>query len=207
MTTLTPGTGDPGVVWTDDTHDRIRGGHDQQSRYGAYLRRHRDLFAAHEEGVYDSDEIHEGIIASPVWFAVAAWRVATGPIMSPPYVQTHPRVINATLTGAQDVAGAVAIVTLAAPIPERVRSVSHRWSGWLRGAITGEYRVPEEDQATMLGTLELRIPIPADTLPRPHRRVIDGVPDVADAKDAVRVVDRVICRYANPVLEALEGLR
>lgn len=56
---------------------------DRKSRYGAYLRDKRRLF------------FHNGPdsppTADPVEFAVAAWSVATPPIMSPGYVSSHPR--------------------------------------------------------------------------------------------------------------------
>jgi hypothetical protein len=62
----------------DDTADHTESG---TSRYGAYLTHHQHLF---RDGDIPTTDLAE--------FAIAAWRVALPPIMTPSYLRPHPRV-------------------------------------------------------------------------------------------------------------------
>ena len=72
------------VCWIDPDYDRSQAS-DGQSRYGAYVRDHARLFDPWQDAP-------DGVTSDPVEFAVAAFRVATGPIMWPGFVRWHPRV-------------------------------------------------------------------------------------------------------------------
>jgi hypothetical protein len=66
---------------------RLRPGQrlDGVSRYGAYVRDHARLFDPFQDAP-------DRVTTDPVEFAIAAFRVATGPIMGPGLVRWHPRV-------------------------------------------------------------------------------------------------------------------
>src|SRR6266511_3898759 len=70
----------------DEDWDRSRAS-DNVSRYGAYLRSHTRLFDPWREA-------RRGITEDPGEFAIAAFQVACGPIMSPGYVGWHARVLD-----------------------------------------------------------------------------------------------------------------
>ena len=72
------------VCWIDLDYDRTQAS-DGQSRYGAYVRDYARLFDPWQDAP-------DGVTGDPVEFAIAAFRVATGPIMSPGFVRWHPRV-------------------------------------------------------------------------------------------------------------------
>src|SRR6266699_7264794 len=74
------------VCWVDEDWDRANAS-DRVSRYGAYLRGHTELFDPWQDAP-------GGITEDAGEFAIAALRVATGPIMSPGYVRWHPRVLD-----------------------------------------------------------------------------------------------------------------
>src|SRR6266540_365744 len=74
------------VCWVDEDWDRSCAS-DNVSRYGAYLRSHTELFDPWREAT-------DGITEDPGEFAIAAFQVACGPIMSPGYVCWHPRVLD-----------------------------------------------------------------------------------------------------------------
>lgn len=67
------------IVRVDDEYDRDRASNGD-SRYAAYLRQNANLFR-------DAWSDEPAPVEDPVEFAVHAWRVATGPVMSPGYVQ------------------------------------------------------------------------------------------------------------------------
>ena len=73
----------------DDDYDRDRASNGN-SRLGEYLRLNAGLF---RDGWSDEP----APLRDPVEFAVHAWQVATGPIMSPGYVQTRPDLGAVTL--------------------------------------------------------------------------------------------------------------
>lgn len=82
--------------WDDQTLVRIDDDYDQDrasngvSRFGEYLRLNAELFR-------DSWSDEPAPVEDPVEFAVHAWRVATGPVMAPGYVQERPDLSAVTL--------------------------------------------------------------------------------------------------------------
>jgi hypothetical protein len=71
--------------WLDHEYDRDNADSRSTSRYGNYLYQSRHQFAKID---YDDPSVE---------FAALAWRIGTGPIMSPPFIRQHRRVLGATI--------------------------------------------------------------------------------------------------------------
>jgi hypothetical protein len=181
------------VCWIDLDDDRAYAS-DGQSRYGAYVRDHARLFDPWQDAP-------DGVTTDPVEFAVAAFRVATGPIMSPGFVRWHPRVYGyGTERNDQD-GRLVVSVTLATPAP--LRLPGYTWRGWERD-FHDRFLEPEDRGPVALARLELRWPLAVDQLHRPARPRVPGQPNLVDAKAAVAVLVGSANHTAGPVLAALE---
>jgi hypothetical protein len=183
------------VCWVDSGWDRTNAS-DRVSRYGAYLRAHTELF----------DPWHDapgGITQDPGEFAIAAFRVATGPIMSPGYVRWHPRVLDYKLDRGLDPEPGrlVCSVTLATSLPLWLGSPWWSWTTYMGR----EWSEPDDAKHAALAQLELRWPLPVATLPHPYRPASPGHPNLRDAKASVRALVEVINQTAGPVLAKLEG--
>ncbi len=184
------------VCWVDGDWDRSRAS-DGVSRYGAYLRGHAELFDPWQEDAYG------GITQDAGEFAVAAFRVATGPVMSPGYVGWHPRVLDHQVSHGDnpEPGRLVCQVTLATSLPLRLGSPWRSWTQYLGR----DWCEPDEDRHAALASLVLRWPLPVASLPRPDRPARSGVPNLGDAKASVRVLVAAINATAGPVLTQLEG--
>jgi hypothetical protein len=183
------------VCWVDEEWDLVNAS-DRVSRYGAYLRSHTKLF----------DPWHEapgGITQDTGEFAIAAFQVACGPIMSPGYVCWHPRVLDHHVGYGEDPdpARLVVKVTLATFLPLSLGSPWWSWTTWMGR----DWSAPDDARHAALARLELRWPLPAATLPRPHRPARSSQPNLGDAKAAVRALVEAINQTAGPVLAKLEG--
>jgi hypothetical protein len=183
------------VCWVDREHDRASAS-DGVSRYGAYLRDHAGLFDPWGEAA-------DGVTGDPVEFAIAAFRVATGPIMSPGYVRWHGRVQGHDATRSEDDGGLVLSVTLAAPSPVRL---PWDWRGWERD-FPGDYWEPDDRRPVGLARLELRWPVPTDRLVTPAPPKVAGVPNLRDATRAVAVLVEQVNTTVGPVLADLDACR
>jgi hypothetical protein len=183
------------VCWVDEDWDRTNAS-DRVSRYGAYLRGHTELFDPWHEAM-------DGITEDPGEFAIAALRVACGPIMSPGYVHWHPRVRDHTVGYGEDPdpGRLVVKVALATSLPMWLGSP---WWSWTTH-MGRDWSEPDEAKHAALARLELRWPVPVATLPRPHRPARPGEPNLRDAKASVRALVAEINRTAGPVLAKLEG--
>src|SRR6266571_3671497 len=104
------------VCWVDEDWDRTNAS-DRVSRYGAYLRSQTELFDPWREAT-------GGITEDPGEFAIAAFQVACGPIMSPGYVCWHPRVLDHHVGYGDDPdpTRLICQVTLASFLPMRLGS-------------------------------------------------------------------------------------
>jgi hypothetical protein len=182
------------VCWIDRDHDRANAS-DGVSRYGAYLRDHAGLFDPW-------DEAPDGITRDPVEFAIAAFKVAAGPIMSPGYVRWHGRVQDHAAGRSEHDGRLLLSVTLAVPSPVRL---PWSWRGWDCGLVGDDYREPDDRRPVGLCRLELRWPLPTDQLPTPDRPRRPGVPNLADATRAVQAVVATITATCGPVLAELEA--
>jgi hypothetical protein len=166
---------------------------DGVSRYGAYLRGHTERF----EPFFDAGA--DGVTLDSVEFAVAAFAVATGPIMSPGFLAWHPRVRDHQASRTEEDGRLLLSVTFAAPTPVRLSSP---WWGWQQEF--GRFVDPRDRQHAALTRLELRWPLATPRLHQPQPPTSPGVPNLSDAKAAVRVVVEEINATAGPVLAALE---
>jgi len=183
------------VCWIDHDHDRANAS-DGVSRYGAYLRDHADLFDPWGEAP-------DGVTRHPVEFAIAAFKVATGPIMSPGYVRFHGRVQGHDALRSNYGGRLLLSVALAVPSPVRLR---WDWRGWERD-FHDRYLEPDDCRPVGLARLELRWPVPTDRLPTPGRPRRPGVPNLADAAGAVAVLVEQVNATVGPVLADLEARR
>jgi hypothetical protein len=181
------------MCWIDRGYDRAAAS-DRVSRYGAYL--------AGNAGLFDPwDEAPEGITRDPVEFTIAAFKVATGPIMSPGYVRWHGRVQGHDARRSEHDGRVVLSVTLAVASPVRL---GWDWRGWERD-FHGDWLEPDDRRPAGLCRLELRWPVPTDRLPIPRRLRRSGVPNLADATRAVAVLVEHVNATCGPVLAELEG--
>lgn len=158
----------------DDRYDRDHAS-DLSSRYGAYLRRNLARFL-------DAEDLPT---RDPLEFAAAAWQIAQAPVMSPPYVLAHRRVLGTVPLF--DDAGRLAIsVEVAADVPaELVGGLRGRWVGWDRRQ---RWSAPvTNDHPVATAVLHFRVPMSAEGLPRPSYSAL-AEPDVATAKDAISIV-------------------
>jgi hypothetical protein len=184
------------VCWVDTDYDRARAS-DGVSRYGAYLRGHTEAF----QPCYGADA--GGITLDPGEFAAAAFRVATGPIMSPGYVRWHPRVLDHQVSHGDDPEPdrLVCQVTLAISLPLWLGSP---WGSWTE-RFGDPWREPDDDRHAALASLALRWPLATSALPRPRTPAAPGRPNLRDAKAATAALVAAINATAGPVLARLEG--
>jgi hypothetical protein len=181
------------VCWIDRDHDRASAS-DGVSRYGAYLRDHAHLFDPWQDAA-------DGVTGDPVEFAIAAFRVATGPIMSPGYVRWHGRVCDFGATWSEYDGRLLLSVTLAVPSPLRL---PWSWRGWERD-FHDRYLAPDDRRPAGLARLELRWPVATDQLPTPTRPRRPGVPNLPDATGAVAALVDQVNATCGPVLAELEA--
>jgi hypothetical protein len=187
------------VCWVDADWDRSQAS-DRVSRYGAYLRMrsHTKLFDP-----WHGEDAADRITQDPGEFAIAAFGVATGPIMSPGYVRWHPRVLDHQVSFGDDPdpRRLVLKVTLATALPLWLGSP---WRSWTPD-LGRDWREPDDDRRAALASLVLRWPLPVASLPHPSTPVRSGQPNLHDAKASVRALVAAINATAGPVLAKLEG--
>jgi hypothetical protein len=171
----------------DDQRDRELAS-DRYSRYGAYLTQKRPLFH------YDGSEQPPTTCA--VRFAIAAWTVATPPVMAPGYVLAHPR-IQGTDFHWDDSRAALA-VHIAAPAPPITNRLTSSWCSWHRDAWSRQWQDPYlNDSVTVLSTLTIRLPLPVTRFPAPQYTSAGPNTDVAKASVAA------LCHLVNSEFEDL----
>jgi hypothetical protein len=161
---------------------------DGRSRFGVYLGQLSSRFDDEDGPTTDRER-----------FAASAMAIALVPVMSPPYVETHPRVVDAE--SVQDDEGRRGLlVGFAVPLSAGVADcLPFDVAGWQRNSSDGPYLAPERlDRIAAFGQLTVRIPLPLDLLPAPG---YSGT-NVADVDTAKRAV-RAICNHANAVLARL----
>jgi hypothetical protein len=197
----------PDAFRIDHEYDRANAS-DDVSRYGAYVRNSVSEFTECWDGTWDDPK------SLRVDFTAAAWRVATGPVMTPGYVQFHPRILDAWLNRNGWDGSLTATITLATPWPRPLAS-SHawladtRWQDWpvLRafGADHVTYNEPTEQElarsAYLMASARLAFPIPDSGLPTPPSGPRDDLE--ATARTAVSHVADVLNRIVTPVVKAI----
>lgn len=179
-----------------DAADRERAS-DGASRYGVYLRQNIDRFA-------DWGEL---VTADPGMFALAAWQVATSPIMSPPYLDwTTERVQSVTFSLSEHDASLIARVQVAVPRPAALADVRgfaewDRGERWNRG-----YYEPYGDalarRPAMLTSTTLLFAVPSRELYGPQ-----DAPEltVRDARKVVKRLAAVLDERLAPIVAALDA--
>ena len=182
------------VCWIESEYDRAYAS-DGQSRYGAYVRDYARLFDPWQDAP-------DRVTTDPVEFAMAAFRVATGPIMSPGFVRWHPRVCGYGVERSDQDGRLVVSVTLATPAPLRLPGWA--WRSWERD-FHDRFLEPEDRGLVALARLQLRWPLSVDQLHGPGRPRLPGRPNLVDATTAVAVVVGSANDTAGPVLAAVEA--
>jgi hypothetical protein len=143
----------------------------------------------------------EGDGTDNVRFALAAWRIAQPPIMSPGYVRWHPRVVDNCEHW--DDEGRVSLtIELATALPTQVArtTIGLGWAGWER---YGERWIEpyDNDCPAAFATLAIRVPLPSDLLPSLDCGI--GTAPTYRAQSAVRVICGLINSKLEPVLGGL----
>jgi hypothetical protein len=168
-----------------DTYDR-KYASDGNSRLGAYLAQYMHRFESSGGALtLLRDE-----------FAAAAFGVATAPIMSPPYVGTHQRVLLASAQWDENRRCGL-VIDLATPTPASLADqLPSRTRRWQRHAPTARFCPPEDnDELAAYSHLTVRVPFAVELLPDPAYTDA-GVPDVLTAKRSLRA----LTAHANTVL-------
>jgi hypothetical protein len=177
---------------------------DERTRYGEYIR-------------LGSFEPFDGA-GTPAELAEFAWRRGTGPVMSPPYVRRHPRILSARVnrTGWDgSLLAQVELITSAprhlmgTPLPPDHHGHDGYWRDWPYDwsfASDRElFRDPsEEDLANgarhMLGTLTLQFRL-ASELPEPS----PGGADLETCAEAIAELVAGLNEIVGPVIARIEG--
>ncbi len=181
----------------NDRDDRDRAS-DGVSRFGVYLRRYPKLFASDEDGA---------VTADPAAFTAAAWRVATSPIMAPPYLDwTAERLQSVTFTHSEHAPALITRAQVAVPRPDVLAAVRgfgdwDRGDRWNRG-----YHTPADHAVSyrpaLLTSALLLFHIDAGELHVPQDAPQALTAD--DAKASVKRLAALLDARMAPVLAALD---
>ncbi|MEU7591281.1 hypothetical protein AB0A95_33915 [Micromonospora sp. NPDC049230] len=188
------------AFWLDWEYDQ-RSSSGGPSRYANYLRQDDAKFA---------DIADDG----PAAFARLAWRIATTPVMVPPLVHSHPRVIDVKLSHSEWNSELIADVRLVSSRPQELRrdvptagAIGAWWRGYRRDA-WGEFEgLGDSDLSRgsyMLTEVRMLWQLPGDTLAEVQRDPI-GKGDRFD--QAVKCVESLVSalnREVWPVVARLD---
>lgn len=149
------------AFWLDWAYDRRNGDPGTPGRYANYLRARRDWFDI------DYDD-------PTSTFAATAWRIASGPIMSPPLIQTHPRILSAEVHRSEWNGELAATVSVVLPWPAVFSNgllkggAGQLYRGW-QTSYGGDFEpvgdVDLENNRYLLGSGALLFQLPADSVP------------------------------------------
>lgn len=191
---------DPRPFWLDWEYDRDNADTGTRSRFGNYLRQADHLF---REIWYDDPTVE---------VARLAWRTATGPVMAPPLVRSHPRITGATLHRNDWDGGMFADIQLVAPRPHVLAGLRTPGFDWWRDQHRDAWDMYEgvggEDlakgRAYLLTEARMLWQIPAGTLPE-VKEVPSGAALFDHAVECLRVLVAALNREVGPVIEKVEG--
>lgn len=193
--------------WLDWDYDRRNADTGTSSRYGNYLRQDARWFT-----LIDYEEPASA-------FAAAAWRIATGPVMSPPLVRCHERILGTSVQRNDWDGGMIAAVTLASHCPVVLANAKPTAGGWYRGYgrhdvfLRGDFEGPsEEDLAKghpyLLHSSQVVWQLPPDALPPIHEVPTAPAEFYRLARLAVACVEALVNGLndeVGPLLERLES--
>lgn len=182
----------------DEDYDRVNAS-DGISRYGVYLAQRPRDFAG-----WDPEPL------SPSEFAVAAWRIATAPIMHPGYVRTRPDLVGIRAGFAEDEPSAVLTVSVPLLHHDLVVRLPYEWRDWQprhyrHDNSYSEWTAPDDQRPAVLATAEVRVPVPEALLPVPKHLRGPGL--LADAREAVFTLAELVNDKAGPVVARLRDRR
>lgn len=187
------------AFWIDSLNDRDRAS-EGESRYALYVRDRQHEFV-------DLGRHHDDVT---VPFAVHAWKVARGPIMSEPFVFSHPCITEAVLWASEYDGGLILSVDLITPLPKRLERVQphgggffHGWSVDMWGTYIG---VSDEDVRRgpyLLGKVTMLTAISTVSL-APMTVVPTGEALQMAAHTTVRILVPLLNRYLQPVINGLQ---
>lgn len=190
---------DPRPFWLDWEYDKRNADTGTKSRYGNYVYSNTRSF----RGIsYDDPSVE---------FARTAWRIATGPILAPPLVRRHPRVIDVELQRSDWNGEMLADVRLISGRPQPLANARTSDGAYYRDYELDAWNqyegIGEEDltrNAYLLTDVRLLWQLPIGKLP-----VIREVPASSDAlfHQAVECLDVLVWalnREVGPVIDQLE---
>jgi hypothetical protein len=166
----------------DDDHDQTHAT-DEVSRYGAYLRQDFDRWAEDAWGCVEDGRVDTSHNEWLIW----TWNRATGPVMSPSYVDRPGHVRSAWLEVSDYDGKLLATLEVCAPLPV---NLGWRWRSWDLDALDDRLIAPDQLPAA-LTTVTLTAPLegPWDG---PTIRATFGDAIVRSAQGAVRhTCDRI----------------
>ena len=185
----------PDAFSVDERYDRVHASN-RRSRYGAYLVKAATAFDIAGEPTTDAAN-----------FAAAALEIALPPVMAPPYVTSHRRILDTWSHHDDD--GRVAIgISMATPHPVGIDSLlGWRCRGWSRDNTSGQLHVSDDNgRPAAYSQLTMRIPLNPRRLPQPRYRA-DGTPHVDTAKEAVQLAIVQLNGVLGELLAALTTRR
>lgn len=179
----------------DTAWDRDRADPGTPSRYGNYLRFEAATF----------EEIRKDYDDPTVPFTVLAWRVATGPVMAPPFVLFPRRVSNVRLERNDWDGSSILRVDLITGRPQALQdaktSDGRRYRGWPT-KYNGDYEPIGDREISsgpyLLPTAEVLLPVSAGTLPRAGTGEL-----LDDALAGVGAMVRLLNQEIGPLLDRL----
>lgn len=179
----------------DTEWDRDRADPGTPSRYGNYLRSEAATF----------EEIRKDYDDPTVPFIALAWRVATGPVMSPPYVVYPRRVTHVQLERNNWDGSSILRVDLITDRPQSLQDAKtgggRRFRGWATRYDGSFTAIDDRDVAAepyLLPRADVLLPVPAGTLPR-----VGAGELLDDALAGVRAMVRLLNREVGPLLDRL----
>jgi hypothetical protein len=188
--------------WFDWDYDRTNADTGTKSRYGNYLNSRTHLFAEIAELGYDDPSVE---------FATLAWRVATGPIMAPPLVASHPRIMDVDVSRSNWNGEMIADVRLVSPRPQPLANARTAGGGYYydyrRGAWDEYEGIGEQDltrNAYLLTEVRLLWQLPVGTLPKVTEVPTRGAALYTQAVECLSVLVGLLNREVGPVIERLE---
>lgn len=179
----------------DTEWDRDRADPGTPSRYGNYLRFEAETF----------EEIRKDYDDPTVPFIALAWRVATGPVMSPPYVIYPRRVTHVQLERNDWDGSSILRVDLVTDRPQSLQDAKTGDGRWFRGWSTrydgGLTAIDDRDVASapyLLPRADVLVPVPVGTLPRVGTGEL-----LDDALAGVRAMVGLLNGGVGPLLDRL----